>query len=161
MNQLVDLIAQLLIMLWVEYPTWTKRMAFKGLLLHQSISQVMKFLNFFPTFAFSLLGKQFTLDLLLLQTRFESTTNIGFFTNEFVFENQWMFDIYFWLQFFSSNGFPCSSLHSPSDHFVKTINKDFERVSRALIVKLLASNWFHSLIFSTNCFSFQLALLTD
>ncbi|KHN26508.1 ABC transporter G family member 11-like [Glycine soja] len=30
-------------------------------------------------------------------------------------------------KFFSSNGFPCSSLHSPSDHFVKTINKDFER----------------------------------
>ncbi|KAK7363125.1 hypothetical protein VNO77_05255 [Canavalia gladiata] len=29
-------------------------------------------------------------------------------------------------EFFSSNGFPCPSLHSPSDHFVKTINKDFE-----------------------------------
>ncbi|KAH1215465.1 ABC transporter G family member 11 [Glycine max] len=30
-------------------------------------------------------------------------------------------------KFFSSNGFPCPSLHSPSDHFVKTINKDFEQ----------------------------------
>ncbi|KAK7319445.1 hypothetical protein RJT34_04166 [Clitoria ternatea] len=30
-------------------------------------------------------------------------------------------------KFFSSNGFPCPSLHSRSDHFVKTINKDFEQ----------------------------------
>ncbi|RDX91315.1 ABC transporter G family member 11, partial [Mucuna pruriens] len=30
-------------------------------------------------------------------------------------------------KFFSSNGFPCPSLHSPSDHFLKTINKDFEQ----------------------------------
>ncbi|XP_061349750.1 ABC transporter G family member 1-like [Gastrolobium bilobum] len=29
-------------------------------------------------------------------------------------------------KFFSSNGFPCPSLQSPSDHFLKTINKDFE-----------------------------------
>ncbi|KAK7252302.1 hypothetical protein RIF29_36148 [Crotalaria pallida] len=28
-------------------------------------------------------------------------------------------------KFFSSNGFPCPSLQNPSDHFVKTINKDF------------------------------------
>ncbi|CAL0331469.1 unnamed protein product [Lupinus luteus] len=31
----------------------------------------------------------------------------------------------FCLQFFSSNGFPCPSLQNPSDHFVKTVNKDF------------------------------------
>ncbi|KAL2343807.1 hypothetical protein Fmac_005092 [Flemingia macrophylla] len=30
-------------------------------------------------------------------------------------------------KFFSSNGFPCPSLHNPSDHFVKTVNKDFEQ----------------------------------
>ncbi|CAJ2678129.1 unnamed protein product [Trifolium pratense] len=30
-------------------------------------------------------------------------------------------------KFFSSNGFPCPSLQSPSDHFVKTINNDFEQ----------------------------------
>ncbi|WJX52529.1 ATP-binding cassette sub- G member 1 [Trifolium repens] len=30
-------------------------------------------------------------------------------------------------KFFSSNGFPCPSLQSPSDHFVSTINKDFEQ----------------------------------
>ncbi|CAJ2678128.1 unnamed protein product [Trifolium pratense] len=30
-------------------------------------------------------------------------------------------------KFFSSNGFPCPSLQSPSDHFVNTINKDFEQ----------------------------------
>ncbi|CAL5213619.1 unnamed protein product [Lathyrus oleraceus] len=29
-------------------------------------------------------------------------------------------------KFFSSNGFPCPILQSPSDHYVKTINKDFE-----------------------------------
>ncbi|KAI5385985.1 ABC transporter G family member 1 [Lathyrus oleraceus] len=29
-------------------------------------------------------------------------------------------------KFFSSNGFPCPSLQSPSDHYVKTINNDFE-----------------------------------
>ncbi|KAF1861455.1 hypothetical protein Lal_00025782, partial [Lupinus albus] len=28
-------------------------------------------------------------------------------------------------KFFSSNGFPCPSLQNPSDHFVKTVNKDF------------------------------------
>ncbi|XP_045821775.1 ABC transporter G family member 1-like [Trifolium pratense] len=30
-------------------------------------------------------------------------------------------------KFFSSNGFRCPSLQSPSDHFVNTINKDFEQ----------------------------------
>ncbi|KAI5661376.1 hypothetical protein M9H77_20699 [Catharanthus roseus] len=29
-------------------------------------------------------------------------------------------------QFFSSNGFPCPALQNPSDHFLKTINKDFD-----------------------------------
>ncbi|KAK7319448.1 hypothetical protein RJT34_04169 [Clitoria ternatea] len=30
-------------------------------------------------------------------------------------------------KFFASNGFPCPTLQNPSDHFVKTINKDFEQ----------------------------------
>ncbi|KAI4299111.1 hypothetical protein L6164_032601 [Bauhinia variegata] len=30
-------------------------------------------------------------------------------------------------KFFSSNGFPCPTLQAPSDHFVKTINRDFDQ----------------------------------
>ncbi|KAK7319446.1 hypothetical protein RJT34_04167 [Clitoria ternatea] len=30
-------------------------------------------------------------------------------------------------QFFASNGFPCPSLHNPSDHYLRIINKDFEQ----------------------------------
>ncbi|XVF67237.1 hypothetical protein PTKIN_Ptkin10aG0104400 [Pterospermum kingtungense] len=30
-------------------------------------------------------------------------------------------------EFFDLNGFPCPSLQNPSDHFLKTINKDFEK----------------------------------
>lgn len=29
-------------------------------------------------------------------------------------------------QFFAWSGFPCPTLQNPSDHFLKTINKDFE-----------------------------------
>ncbi|XP_038978846.1 ABC transporter G family member 1-like [Phoenix dactylifera] len=29
-------------------------------------------------------------------------------------------------EFFSQNGFPCPSMRNPSDHFLRTINKDFE-----------------------------------
>ncbi|URE05531.1 ABC-2 type transporter [Musa troglodytarum] len=31
------------------------------------------------------------------------------------------------LQFFASNGFPCSPLRNPSDHYLRTINKDFDK----------------------------------
>ncbi|PKA50778.1 ABC transporter G family member 11 [Apostasia shenzhenica] len=31
------------------------------------------------------------------------------------------------VDFFSSNGFPCPALRNPSDHYLKTINKDFDR----------------------------------
>jgi hypothetical protein len=31
------------------------------------------------------------------------------------------------LQFFALSGFPCPSLMNPSDHFLRTINKDFDQ----------------------------------
>ncbi|XLR59677.1 hypothetical protein S83_010349 [Arachis hypogaea] len=31
------------------------------------------------------------------------------------------------IQFFASNGFPCPALQNPSDHMLKTINKDFDQ----------------------------------
>ncbi|KAF6170333.1 hypothetical protein GIB67_043023 [Kingdonia uniflora] len=32
-------------------------------------------------------------------------------------------------EFFSLNGFPCPTMRNPSDHFLRTINKDFDQVS--------------------------------
>jgi hypothetical protein len=32
-------------------------------------------------------------------------------------------------QFFALSGFPCPSLMNPSDHFLRTINKDFDKVT--------------------------------
>ncbi|KAF7842993.1 ABC transporter G family member 11-like [Senna tora] len=32
-------------------------------------------------------------------------------------------------EFFASNGFPCPTLQNPSDHYLKTINKDFDQES--------------------------------
>ena len=43
------------------------------------------------------------------------------------------------MQFFSSNGFPCPTLQNPPDHFLKTINKDFEEV-KFLASKFLSHN---------------------
>ncbi|XP_062077094.1 ABC transporter G family member 1-like [Humulus lupulus] len=33
-------------------------------------------------------------------------------------------------EFFTMSGFPCPSLQNPSDHFLKTINKDFDKVQK-------------------------------
>ncbi|KAF4373711.1 hypothetical protein G4B88_030054 [Cannabis sativa] len=35
-------------------------------------------------------------------------------------------------EFFTMSGFPCPSLQNPSDHFLKTINKDFDKVQKDL-----------------------------
>ncbi|KAF2283971.1 hypothetical protein GH714_017682 [Hevea brasiliensis] len=35
-------------------------------------------------------------------------------------------------KFFSSNGFPCPSLRNPSDHYLRTINKDFDGKGKIL-----------------------------
>jgi hypothetical protein len=34
----------------------------------------------------------------------------------------------FELQFFAASGFPCPHLRNPSDHFLRTVNADFDRV---------------------------------
>ncbi|XP_029128380.1 ABC transporter G family member 15-like [Cajanus cajan] len=35
-------------------------------------------------------------------------------------------------EFFTSNGFPCPPFMIPSDHLLKTINKDFDQVVQCL-----------------------------
>ncbi|KAL6348123.1 hypothetical protein AAG906_039278 [Vitis piasezkii] len=40
-------------------------------------------------------------------------------------------------EFFSSNGFPCPTHQNPSDHFLKTINKDFEEKSKEEAIDIL------------------------
>ncbi|TYI37411.1 hypothetical protein ES332_A03G209200v1 [Gossypium tomentosum] len=41
-------------------------------------------------------------------------------------------------EFFASNGFPCPTLQNPSDHFLKTINKDFDKARGALLLFVTA-----------------------
>lgn len=41
----------------------------------------------------------------------------------------------FWLvyvQFFAQAGFPCPALRNPSDHFLRCINSDFDKVKATL-----------------------------
>lgn len=45
-------------------------------------------------------------------------------------------------QFFALSGFPCPSLMNPSDHFLRTINKDFDKVSTSYDFKRLVSESF-------------------
>ncbi|KAL6348110.1 hypothetical protein AAG906_039265 [Vitis piasezkii] len=40
-------------------------------------------------------------------------------------------------EFFSSNGFPCPTHQNPSDHFLKSINKDFEEKSKEEAIDIL------------------------
>ncbi|KAJ0733821.1 hypothetical protein HanPI659440_Chr11g0412781 [Helianthus annuus] len=38
------------------------------------------------------------------------------------------------MQFFALNGFPCPNFQNLSDHFLRTINKDFDEVTSLLNV---------------------------
>ncbi|XP_050379864.1 ABC transporter G family member 1-like [Argentina anserina] len=50
-------------------------------------------------------------------------------------------------QFFSARGFPCPSLLYPSDHFLKTINKDFElEIERGLAGRTPTEEAIHTLM---------------
>ena len=37
------------------------------------------------------------------------------------------------VQFFALNGFPCPAMRNPSDHYLRTVNKDFDTVSSILV----------------------------
>ncbi|KAG0480355.1 hypothetical protein HPP92_011213 [Vanilla planifolia] len=41
-------------------------------------------------------------------------------------------------EFFASNGFPCPSLKNPSDHYLRTINKDFEGARGSMLMFIAA-----------------------
>ena len=37
-----------------------------------------------------------------------------------------------WMQFFAQAGFPCPALRNPSDHFLRCVNSDFDKVRATL-----------------------------
>lgn len=46
------------------------------------------------------------------------------------------------LQFFSQAGFPCPALRNPSDHFLRCINSDFDKVKATLKGSMKLRVWF-------------------
>jgi hypothetical protein len=49
------------------------------------------------------------------------------------------------MQYFASKGFPCPSLRNPSDHYLRTINKDFDAVCIYIDFSLFHSFFFKAI----------------
>ncbi|KAF7803751.1 ABC transporter G family member 11-like [Senna tora] len=66
-------------------------------------------------------------------------------------------------EFFASNGFPCPTLQNPSDHFVKTINKDFEQEDPepGLSIGLITEEAIHILVKSFKSSAINQQVQTD
>lgn len=58
---------------------------------------------------------------------------------------KWKSYVKWCMQFFAHAGFPCPPLRNPSDHFLRCINSDFDKVKATLkgSMKLRVINFIH------------------
>lgn len=63
---------------------------------------------------------------------YEVRSNISFYFAFDFAENGGLIYIGLFLQFFAQAGFPCPALRNPSDHFLRCINSDFDKVKATL-----------------------------
>lgn len=95
----------------------------------QFTSQAVKSLNYLINCTCFLGAKLFILARLQKHTRWELSP---FALHTFDFLQEWSSYIGRCLQFFAQAGFPCPALRNPSDHFLRCINSDFDKVKATL-----------------------------